>query len=325
MQKRLFITTAIFLVFASPAIAADINISVEVVVPIGNYTNSSVNLSANQTTFINASEANTTLELATSQNVSGDINVILTSTPLDIPSLSVPSLDKYLRIDASESITDNLASVLIKLYYTDEEVSASGIEEGSLSFYWWNQTSFSWQKLSTTMDWVYGAGVDTIENFVWANVTHFSDYSVGGLRMQPSVGITRDFPISVKINQKFDTTLHLGNLADFGLFNISVKEKIPPGYRLREAEKISPRPVYIRNESGFTVIYWLVDRLASHANLSLNYSLSAPDSAGNHTFRADTFGFDNFNNKYSTFNVTKQEVKKPPLWKSVLEFFEIYP
>ncbi len=323
MQKRLFITTAIFLVFASPAIAADINISVEVVVPIGNYTNSSVNLSANQTTFINASGASTTLELASSQNASGAINVILTSMPLDIPSLSVPSLDKYLRIEASGSITNNLTYVLIRLYYTDEEVNASGIEEGSLGFYWWNQTSSIWEKLSPAMGWVNGAGVDTMENYVWANVTHFSDYSVGGLRMPPSIKLTRYMPLTVKTNQKFNPNLLLGNLADLELLNISIKEKIPEGYRLRDGDKISPRPVYVRNENGSTVIYWTIDRLASHTNLSLNYSLSAPHLAGNYTFRAETFGFDDFNNKYAATNATKQEVKKPPLWKSVLEFFGI--
>jgi hypothetical protein len=324
VPKRFFITTAVFLVLAIPAIAgANINISVEVVVPIGNYTNSSVNLSANQTTFINASEANTTLELASSQNVSGAINVISTSTPLDIPSLSVPSLNRYLKVEASESITNNLTYVLIKLYYTHEEVNASGIEEGSLSFYWWNKTSSTWEKLSPAMNWVYDAGVDTIENYVWANVSHFSDYGVGGLRMPPSLEIKRDMPSSVKINQKFDMELELRNLADFELLNISIKEKIPPDYRLKDVEEISPEPVYVRNESGYTIIYWKIDRLASHKELSLEYSLSAPQSAGNYTFTANAFGFDAFNNKYAGFNITMQEVRKTPLWKSVLEFFGI--
>ncbi len=324
MLEKFFLITVVLLVIASPASAsANINISVEVVVPIGNYTNSSVNLSANQTTFINASEAGTTLELVSSQNASGAINLILTSTPLDIPSLSVPSLDKYLRIEASDTITNNLTYVLIRLYYTDKEVNASGIEEGSLGFYWWNAPSSVWEKLSPAMDWVYGAGVDTMENYVWANVSHFSDYSVGGIRMPPSMKITRVLPSSVKTHQKFDMNLYLTNLADFELFNISLKEKIPDGYRLRGEERISPTPLYVRNESGSTVIYWNIDRLASHTNLSLNYSTSAPDSAGNYTFMAETFGFDAFNNKYAASNATKQEVKKPPLWKSILEFLGI--
>lgn len=321
---KIFLLITAFLMLASPVSAsANININVEVVVPIGNYTNPALNLPANQTTLINVSGSNTTLELASSQNTSGSIRVIMTSTPLDIPSLNVSALNKYLRIEASESITDNLSYVIIKLYYTDEEVSASGIEEGSLGFYWWNQTTSAWEKLSPAMDWVNGAGVDTMENYVWANVTHFSDYSVGGLRMPPSIELMRDMPLTVKTNQKFNPTLLLRNLADFELLNISIKEKIPVGYHLRNGDKISPVPMYIRNESGSTVIYWKIDRLVDHTNLSLNYPLSAPDSAGNYNFRAEAFGFDAFNNKYAAANATKQEVKKPPFWKSLLEFFGI--
>ena len=324
MLKRLFLIITALLMFASPASAStSINISVEVVVLIGNYTNSSVNLSTNQTTLINAPEANTTLELASSQNISGALNLILTSTPVDVPSLSVPSLDKFLKIEASEPITNNLTYAVIKLYYTEKDVIASGIEEGSLSFYWWNRTSYVWEKLTPAMDWVHGAGVDTVENYVWANVTHFSDYSVGGLRMPPSIEITRDLPLSVKTNQKFDTNLHLANLADFELFDIYIKETIPEGYNLKEDKKIYPKPLYIKEEKGSKVIYWKIDWLASHTDIILQYSLSAPKSPDNYTFRADAFGFDAFNNKYATVNVTVQEVKKPPLWKSVLEIFGI--
>ncbi len=326
MLRRFFIATAVFLVLASLALAgANMNISVEVVVPIGNYTNSSVNLSANQTTFINAPEANTTLELASSQNVSGSINILLTSTPVDIPSLSVPSLDKYLKIEASDSIKANLTYIIIKLYYTDEEVIASGIEEGSLSFYFWNQTSSTWEKLTTAMDWVYGAGVDTVENYIWANVSHSSDYSIGGLLLPQSMEIKREMPLLIKTNKKFDVTLQIANFADFKLLNISIKEKIPEGYDLKEVKKISPKPERIVNEGSFTVIYWKINQLTSHKNLSLKYSLSAPKKEGNYTFRVDAFGFDLNNNKYAAMNISEQEVKKPPLLKSILEFLGIFP
>lgn len=321
MLKSFLLITA-FLMLASPVSAsANININVEVVVPIGNYTNPALNLPANQTTLINVSEANTTLELASSQNTSGSIYVIVTSTPLDIPSLNVSALNKYLRIEASDSITNNLSYVIIKLYYTDEEVNASGIEEGSLGFYWWNQTTSAWEKLSTAMDWVNGAGVDTMENYVWANVTHFSDYSVGGLRLQPSIRITRDMPSPVKTNQEFDVNLRLFNLADFGLFNVSIKEKIPNNYYLKDTANISPSPFYVRDEKGSKVIYWKIDYLANNTNMSLKYSLSAPDSARNYTFKAKAFGFDAFNNKYAALNIARQEVITSSLWNSILQFF----
>ena len=45
----------------------------------------------------------------------------------------------------------------------------------------YNESSGSWVKLVTNSpSWVYGSGVDTANNYVWANVSHFSDYAVGG-------------------------------------------------------------------------------------------------------------------------------------------------
>jgi len=72
-----------------------------------------------------------------------------------------------------------LSSVLIKIQYTDNEVEAAGLEEESLSLYHYNPSG-EWEKLTGSMDWVHSTGVDTVRNYVWANVTHFSDYAVGG-------------------------------------------------------------------------------------------------------------------------------------------------
>ena len=45
----------------------------------------------------------------------------------------------------------------------------------------YNESSGSWVKLVTNSpSWVYGSGVDTANNYVWANISHFSDYAVGG-------------------------------------------------------------------------------------------------------------------------------------------------
>ncbi len=313
---------AVFLVLAGAFASTGMNINVEVVVPIGIYMNTSVNLSANHTTLIYAPEVNTTLELAFSQNATGSINIILTSTPIDIPSLSVPSLNKYLKIEASESITNNLNYIIIKLYYTDEEVIASGLKEGTMGFYRWNQTSSSWEKLTSTMDWVYGTGVDTMGNYVWANVSHFSDYSIGGVRVAPSIELARELPSQVRINKKFEMELKLKNLADFDILDLTIMEKIPKGYDLKKEKKIDPKPDNIKYENGETIIYWRIKKLPAHKQLSLEYTISAPNRAGNYSFRADAFGFDAFRKKYSSFNVAKQDVFKPPLWKRLWSFFE---
>ena len=325
MTKRFILITAAFLMLVTHASAgANINITAIVVAPIGSY-NSPVNISANHTIFINAPETSTAIMLASSKNVSGSVNILLTSTPIDIPSLSVPSINKYLRIDASPSLTNNLTYALIRFHYTDEEISATGMEEGSLGFYWWNKTTSAWEKLTPAMDWVYGTGVDTVENYVWVNVTHFSDYSIGGLRMPPSLKITQDQPSQIKTNKKFDVALNLRNIVNFKIFNITIKEKIPEGYKIQNEKKIFPRPVYVGEENGSTVIYWLIDKVAAHTNLSLKYSLAATKSPRYYTFNANAFGFDSLNNKYAAFNVSNQEVKKTPsIGKHIRIFWVFY-
>ena len=101
----------------------------------------------------------------------------------------MPGLDRYLEINVSSSLEDNLDSCLIKMYYTDEEVNASGLNESTISFYWYNDTD--WEKLnSTTMDWVFGTGVETIPNYVWANVSHFSIYTLGGGSLSTDIDLT---------------------------------------------------------------------------------------------------------------------------------------
>jgi hypothetical protein len=148
---------------------------------LGTYTNTSVNVTTNETTRVDArNTANSTLEIVTSENVTGPVNMTLTSTNPSARSFGVPSLDRYLEINASSNLEANLTYVVIKLYYTDAEVAARGLIESTLGFWWYNETSSEWVELDASMDWVYGTGVNTTANFVWANATHFSIYVIGG-------------------------------------------------------------------------------------------------------------------------------------------------
>lgn len=321
--RIIFLITVFLLLICQTGNSADINVTVQVIVPIGT-SSDFVNISTNQTTIVNASDSNTTLELTASENASGTIDTLLTSIPVDIPSLGVPSLDKYLKIDADEQITENLDYVLIKLFYSDDELSASGLEEGSLNLYWWNQTTSSWEKLDTSMDWIYGTGVDTVDNYVWANLTHFSVYGAGGNSVPPLLSIKREYSSLVRSNEKFETTLYLENHADFELFNIEVREKIPSGYQIRGNQRIIPEPVFVEEENDYTIIHWKIDRLSGHKNFTMKYTIFAPKPSDNYTLKADTFGFDKFNDKYAAYNETTQRVLSPPTWIRILRFLGLF-
>ncbi|MBU4266647.1 MAG: hypothetical protein L6243_05295, partial [Candidatus Altiarchaeales archaeon] len=95
-------------------------------------------------------------------------------------TLSVPGLNKFVKIEVSEELQNVLSSVMIKIHYTDEEVMEAGLDESSLAIYRYDEDLDEWMELNEEMDWVFSAGVNTVENYIWANVSHFSDYTVGG-------------------------------------------------------------------------------------------------------------------------------------------------
>ena len=141
----------------------------------------SFNTTKDKPITINASDMDTTLDIVTLANVTGSIDIIESSVNLPGTSaLSVSTLGKYIQINASDDLKNNLAWAIIKVSYTDDEISESGLEESSLSFYWWNESSSQWVELTKgSPSWVNDAGVDTTNNFVWANVSHFSHFTIG--------------------------------------------------------------------------------------------------------------------------------------------------
>ena len=68
-------------------------------------------------------------------------------------------------IDVHIDSSDNVSCITIKLYYSQAEIDALGIKESTLRMRWWNGES-----------WIYCSdkGVDTLNNYIWANVTDIS-------------------------------------------------------------------------------------------------------------------------------------------------------
>jgi hypothetical protein len=141
----------------------------------------SANDSLNNTVTVNITEVSTVIELKLNNTVeNGSLNITYSSSSPVNMTLSVAELGRFVRIEASSDVRESLSSVMLKVYYTDEELEDANLNESSLSMYWYNETTGSWIKLSTDLPWVYGTGVNTEQNYVWANISHFSDYSVGG-------------------------------------------------------------------------------------------------------------------------------------------------
>lgn len=156
------------------------------------YTNQSINTTANSVAEIDAREkADTTLELVTSNGTSGGaINITISN---DIPpqinrTFGLNPLGKYIEINASENIRQNISWIKLKFYYTKAELDASGLDENTLKISWYNESAspHQWETLDTaTHWWVHGTGVNTLDisgyaGFIWANISHLSTFAIVG-------------------------------------------------------------------------------------------------------------------------------------------------
>jgi len=130
-------------------------------------TSYSVNVS-NQTN-LSFSDADTNLSLFINSSVNSTI-IVTKQDPNASPSVSLNIL-KGVNINVDENTKNNLTWALIRLYYTEAELTAADIDEDNLVIYFYNETS-----------WVLepSQGVDTTNNYVWANVTHFSLFGAFG-------------------------------------------------------------------------------------------------------------------------------------------------
>ncbi len=142
------------------------------------------NASNNQT---NVSTPDIFLNISTVHALVGKVNVTVYSAipPGVNTSLKVA---RYVEINVSDNMNDtsgNLSWVYLRESYTSQEVS--GLEKSTLRLYWWNPHADNWTRLVKGMNltaydgpYVYGAGVNTNANYVWANLSHFSTYGISG-------------------------------------------------------------------------------------------------------------------------------------------------
>ena len=64
---------------------------------------------------------------------------------------------------------------ILKVYYTDSQLAASGLTESSLRLQYYDEEGEEW--IVYTGD---EGGVNTTGNYVWANLTHFSTFGLFG-------------------------------------------------------------------------------------------------------------------------------------------------
>ena len=124
------------------------------------------------------------------------------------------SLGKYLDVTVTlDDAPDGAVSMAqIKVYYRIEDLDNTGdgdaddiddFNETTLCLYLYDEVTGEWTRLSENLDWVIGTGVNTTDvvlygeyfaGYVWADVTHLSLYSVGGMLNNRPPDISEAFP-----------------------------------------------------------------------------------------------------------------------------------
>jgi hypothetical protein len=84
-------------------------------------------------------------------------------------------LGRYVEIQCDPSDTSIQAT--IRFYYTDDQLKAADVDESSLKVFYWNSTTSQWEEYPST--------INTAENYVEINVTHFSIWTLMGQPPSP--------------------------------------------------------------------------------------------------------------------------------------------
>lgn len=98
------------------------------------------------------------------------------------------ALGKFVELDLP---TGDIEWTIIKISYTDSEIADNNISEDSLRIIWYDEdlasdTFEEWVKLRKgDPEWVHGVGIDQVENYAWANVSHSSVYGMIGTIVGP--------------------------------------------------------------------------------------------------------------------------------------------
>ncbi|MCF7910336.1 right-handed parallel beta-helix repeat-containing protein [Candidatus Pacearchaeota archaeon] len=122
---------------------------------------------------VNTTGTNSSINLTTSTSTSGTITVQqYGNDPKGGFSLNSNALGKFINIESTIS-NEDISEVEIRIYYTDSEILASGLDETTLKMHYYNETTSAWEIVNSS-------GVNVTGNYVWAITDHFSDYGVGG-------------------------------------------------------------------------------------------------------------------------------------------------
>jgi len=122
-----------------------------------------------------SNETNATIEIFVNFDASGSITVTqFNSLPSTVGAAPATSLNKLIDIAIAAALSNSLNHSIIKLKYSQSEVSAANLQESTMRIYRWNGTDWN------IFNGPGVGGVDTTNKFVFANTTTFSTFGIFG-------------------------------------------------------------------------------------------------------------------------------------------------
>ncbi|PWB54709.1 MAG: hypothetical protein C3F06_03670 [Candidatus Methanoperedenaceae archaeon] len=124
-------------------------------------------------------EANTALEFVTSRTVNENIKITMSNDiPPEIdPYVGLIRFGKFIAIDSSPTLEENLDWMNIKIYYTEDELKASGLDEDSLKIFYFNKSSRTWETPSSDVN---TSDTGNFSGYVQANVSRTGTFALVG-------------------------------------------------------------------------------------------------------------------------------------------------
>lgn len=152
--------------------------------------NGNITGKVNEKNYIASKEASALFDLELTDNINGSFTLVyFTDNPSDKNLTGKGGAGKYIEIEPESMVKEKVKNVFIKINYTDDEISKIKLDEMSLRIYYYNETSGNWEIFDDL-----NGGVNITGNYVWANSTHLSLYSIFGNYALNNLILSNDNP-----------------------------------------------------------------------------------------------------------------------------------